>query len=150
MLHGPEWWDNFFLGLAKYAATASKDPSTQTGAVIVDPETKAIVSIGFNGFPRGIADDDRLNDRAIKYEIVVHCEINALVFARRSLEHCTLYTYPFMSCSRCAAIMIQAGITRCVAPIATSEQNERWGENFKLTRQLFVEAGVELLEVPRG
>ena len=33
-----EKWDNYFLGLARYVSSASKDPSTQTGAVIVRPD----------------------------------------------------------------------------------------------------------------
>jgi len=141
-------WDGRFLKLAAEVASWSKDPSTQTGAVIINPRTKSIVSIGFNGFPQGIADDDRLNVREIKYEMIVHCEVNALIFAGRPLTGFSLYTYPFMSCSRCAAIMIQAGISRHVAPIATPAQNDRWGTAFDLTRQLFSEAGLELLEVP--
>ncbi len=143
MSRGIEWWDQFYLGIAKYASTASKDPSTQTGAVIVSPRNR-LVSLGFNGFPEGIADDERLADRETKYEIILHAEVNALVSAARDLHGCTLYTWPLLSCSRCASIMIQAGITRVVAPLNTIE---RWMENLNLSRKLFEEAGIEILEV---
>ena len=46
-------WDMRFLELAALVATWSKDPSTQVGAVIVD-SAKRIVSVGFNGAPRGV------------------------------------------------------------------------------------------------
>lgn len=82
-------WDKRFLQLAKLVSSWSKDPSTQTGAVIVD-DKRRIVSLGFNSFPRRIADDVRLDDRALKYECIVHCEINALVFAQQSVAGCTL------------------------------------------------------------
>ncbi len=145
MSRGKEWWDKWFLGIARYAATASKDPSTQTGAVIVD-EKRRVVSLGFNGFPQSIADDERLQQRTVKYEIIIHGEINALIFAGQSLEGCTLYTYPFLSCSRCASVMIQAGIKRVVAPVIPPSLKDRWGENLELSKSLFAEAGVEVIE----
>ena len=55
-------WDNRFIDLAKLVGSWSKDPSTQVGAVIVDQKNR-IVSVGYNGFPQKISDNDRLNDR---------------------------------------------------------------------------------------
>lgn len=136
-------WELRFLTHAAQVSTWSKDPTTKTGAVLVD-KNHQVISIGFNGFPRGIRDDERLNDRNMKYEMIVHCEINALIFAARDVRGSTLYTYPFISCSRCASVMIQAGITRVVAPKNTID---RWEDNLKLSRILFMEAGVEVLEV---
>ena len=137
-------WDARFLAQAAQVSTWSKDPSTQTGAVIVNSKKK-VLSVGFNGFPQGIKDDWRLGDRGIKYEMIIHCEINALIFAEASLDGCTLYTYPFLSCSRCAAIMIQAGVTRVVAPKAEERPEKTF--NMGLTRALYYEAKVEVLEV---
>jgi dCMP deaminase len=60
---GEGWWDVWFLGLAKYVSTASKDPGTKTGAVIVD-DKRRIVSVGYNGLPRNVEDSpDRLENR---------------------------------------------------------------------------------------
>ena len=73
-------WDIRYQQMAKLVASWSKDPSTRTGAVIVTPQ-KTVVSVGFNGFPRGVADDSRLYDRPIKYQIIVHCEMNAVLTA---------------------------------------------------------------------
>lgn len=132
-------WDRRYVDLAKFVSNWSKDPSTKTGAVIVDPDRR-IVSLGFNGMPQKIADTHaRLHNRELKYQIIVHCERNALIFAQRSVKGCTLYTWPFMSCSVCAAMMIQAGIARHVAPYS---DNPRWAESFKLTQELFAEANV--------
>ena len=136
-------WDDFGLRLAAFMAGESKDPSTKVGAVILDHD-KRVVSVGYNGFPRGVRDDDRLFDRGTKYEMVVHGEANAILFAQRNLHGHTLYTHPFMPCSRCASMIIQVGISRVVAPWS---DNERWVESFKLTRSLLNEAGVELVEV---
>ena len=133
-------WDIRFLELAKLVSSWSKDPSTKVGAVISDNKNR-IVSIGYNGFPVGINDDERLYDRETKYQIIIHGEMNAINFANRSLDNCTLYTYPFEPCSRCASIIIQSGINRVVT---YKNKSDRWEEDFKISRILFNEANVKL------
>lgn len=133
-------WDNRFIDLAYLVGSWSKDPSTKVGAVIVDKNNR-IVSVGYNGFPTGIIDDERLTDRETKYKIVVHGEINAILFASKDLAGCTLYTVPFEPCPRCAGLIIQSGIKRVVAPKNT---NDRWEEDFQISRQLFSESNIEL------
>lgn len=134
-------WDKRFVELARLVASWSLDPSTKTGAVITDPKRR-VLSVGYNGLAQGVEDlPERYNNREIKYKIIVHCERNALLFARGPVEGCTLYTWPFMSCSTCAAMVIQAGIKRCVAPFS---DNERWVAEFELSKQMFKEAGVEV------
>jgi len=140
-LNGDDKWDMRFLQLARFMASFSKDPSTQTGAAIIRPD-RTVVSVGYNGLARGVQDSpERLNNREIKYKVICHCERNAIVFARQDVGGCTLYTWPFMSCAACAAIVIQAGIKRCVAP---RNDNPRWQEDFKLAQQQFAEAGVTM------
>jgi dCMP deaminase len=132
--------------LARFISQWSKDPSTQTGAVIADSKRR-IISVGYNGLAMGVDDTvkERLENRDIKYKVIVHCERNAIIFANRCLDGCTLFTWPFMSCATCAAMVIQAGIKRCVAPYNDAP---RWQEDFKLATQMFKEAGVlvELLD----
>ena len=138
-------WDKRFIELAKLVGSWSKDPSTQVGAVIVD-ENNRIVSVGYNGFPRGIEDNKRLLDREEKYDIIVHAEANALMFSNKSVEGCTLYAWPFQPCSRCAGLIIQSGVKRVVSVV---QQEERWKKNFMLARQLFEESDIilELIHV---
>lgn len=50
-------WDEYFMGVAILAGKRSKDPSTQVGACIVSPDNK-ILSMGYNGFPKGCSDDE--------------------------------------------------------------------------------------------
>lgn len=133
-------WHYRFLNLAKHISEWSQDPSTKVGAVIVDNK-KRIVSIGYNGFPVGIQDDARLNIRDIKYKMIVHAERNALLFANKSLDDCILYTYPFMPCSACAGMIIQSGIKHVISYV---NNNERWAEDFKISEQMFEEAGLTL------
>jgi dCMP deaminase len=146
MRRSKEWWDLYFLDLAATTSKASKDPSTKVGAVIVRPD-RTVVSLGYNGFPRGIADtDERLNDRETKYSLVVHGELNAIMTAREPLHGYTLYTWPFLTCSNCAKQVIQTGIKRVVAPILDLE---RWNDSLSLAQRMYDEAGVawELIDM---
>lgn len=134
-------WNIRFLELANHIAGWSKDPSTKVGAVIVRPD-KTIASVGYNGFPRGVRDyQDRYEDRSIKYPMVVHAEANAIVNAKEPLNGATLYCTLF-PCSSCAGLIIQSGIEVVVTPIPTDEQLDRWGDNMKIARDMFIEGGV--------
>ena len=50
-------WDEYFMGIALLSAKRSKDPNTCVGACIVSPENR-ILSVGYNGMPRGCSDDE--------------------------------------------------------------------------------------------
>jgi dCMP deaminase len=134
------WWDRHFLGIAKAVSKASKDPSTKIGALIVRPD-RSEVSWGYNGFPKGIADTpERLNNREIKYGLVLHGEENALLKARADVAGCTMYIWPLFSCSKCALKIINSGIARVVSPPPTLE---RWKSAYEEAMVLYREAGVQ-------
>ena len=140
-------WDLRFLDLARLVSTWSKDPSTQTGAVIVSPDRR-VVSVGFNGFPQNMIDlPENYSNREEKYSRIVHCEMNALLFAKESTVGCTLYTWPLMSCDRCFVHMAQAGLTRFVAPVPSTEIVSRWGDAMDRVRRYIKETGLELVEL---
>ncbi len=85
------FWDTFFIKMADHAATASKDPSTQVGCVLVD-DKRCVVGPGYNGFPRGVDDKPaRLLDRSTKYLMVQHAEVNAVLNAVAGTEGSTAY-----------------------------------------------------------
>lgn len=139
-------WDCRFLHLAQEVSTWSKDPSTQVGAVIVALD-KSVVSVGYNGFPRGMEDKlELLSNREEKLSRIVHAEVNALITAKQDVTGCTLYTWPFMCCDRCAVQMIQAGITTFVYTKATEEQSKRWQPAFDRVHQYFAECHVQYKE----
>jgi len=114
-------WDEYFMGLALLASTRSKDPDTQTGAVIVDTVSNNIISIGYNGFPCGCDDDlfpwkdaEGLAPLDSKHMYVVHSELNAILNAQGTvLNYCKMYTTLF-PCAECAKAIIQAGICQVI------------------------------------
>ncbi len=107
-------WDEYFMGVAKLAAMRSKDPNTQVGSCIVS-EDNNILSMGYNGFPRGCSDDDFPWAREgetleTKYVYTVHSELNAILNYRGgSLEGAKLYVSLF-PCNECTKAIIQSGI----------------------------------------
>ena len=136
-------WDDRFIELANFIASWSKDPSTQVGAVIANSNTKRVISMGYNGFPAGVEDTaERLGTREIKYEMVVHAESNALLFAGPAAEGCTLYVTPLPPCARCAVLIIQAGISRVVSP-TPDKSKEPWRTQSQISETMFGEAGVQ-------
>jgi dCMP deaminase len=111
-------WDDYFMGVAVLSSMRSKDPSTQVGACIVDPDKK-IVGTGYNGAPRGIEDNSfpwaREGDfLETKYAYVCHAELNAILNStKENLKECTIYVALF-PCNECAKAIIQSGIKKVV------------------------------------
>lgn len=142
--NGVDKWDQRFMDLAKHIAGWSRDPSTKVGAVAVDSR-KRLVASGFNGLSRRIDDSpERLNNRDLRMSLTVHAEINLLVSAERSLRGCTVFVYPMPPCAARASALIQAGISRVVAPAPAPDLADRWGESIELAVMAMREAGVKV------
>ena len=112
-------WDEYFMGLSLLSAMRSKDPSTQVGACIVSDENK-IMSVGYNGFPRGCSDDEfpwersAENSNDTKYPFVCHAELNAILNAGgQDLRGARIFVALF-PCNECAKAIIQSGIKEVV------------------------------------
>ena len=141
-------WDMFWLDMAEKVSTRSKDPSTKVGSVIVGPDQR-FISLGYNGLPEGDDDESWLIDREIKYETIIHGELNAILFAEKSLEGATIYTYPFLPCSRCASVIRQKRIARVVS---FRTDVDRWLKSINLGKQTLARAKhkIEVVEYENG
>ena len=135
-------WDEYFMGVSKLAGMRSKDPNTQVGACIVSDQHK-ILSMGYNGFPKGCSDEDfpweREGDElSTKYAYVTHSELNAILnFRGGSLEGTTLYVSLF-PCNECAKAIIQAGIKTVVY----GEDKYSDSVSVRASKRMFDAAGV--------
>lgn len=142
--------DQYFLSLAEAVAARSKDPSTKVGAVLVDLLGR-VVSTGYNGFPQCMRDhSEHYADREQKYSRIIHAEMNAVLFAGRDLHGCTVYTWPFLSCDRCAVHLLQAGVTRFVTrkcALNSRERWDRWEPVFEKTRAYIKECDAACDEI---
>tara|TARA_E500000178_G_scaffold339713_1_gene381557 strand:+ start:2261 stop:2701 length:441 start_codon:yes stop_codon:yes gene_type:complete len=135
-------WDDRFIRLAQEISTWSKDPSKKIGAIIV--KDKRILATGYNGFPKGIDDaPEKYENRELKYELVVHAEMNAIynaTFNGISLKDSTLYVWGLPVCSECTKGIIQVGINRIV--MAADDVPQRWLDSFKKSSDMFDEANI--------
>ncbi len=105
-------WDEYFINIAEQVALKSKDPSTKTGCVIVDEQYRP-VSFGYNGFIGGCNENKMTQERPTKYHLVLHGEMNAILFAKRDLTNCILYTL-YAPCENCLKHALQAGIKKII------------------------------------
>lgn len=112
-------WDEYFMGISLLSSMRSKDPSTQVGACIVSDDNK-ILSVGYNGFPRGCSDDDFPWERSAeaqndtKYPFVCHAELNAILNSGgQSLVGARIFVALF-PCNECAKAIIQSGIKEVI------------------------------------
>ena len=140
-------WDEYFMGVAKLAGFRSKDPSTQVGSCIVSKDNK-ILSIGYNGLPRGCSDDDfpwaRIGESELdtKYPFVTHSELNAILnYTGGSLHGAKIYVSLF-PCNECAKAIIQSGIKTVVF-----DSNKYDGTpSVEASKKMFKASGVECIQ----
>jgi dCMP deaminase len=148
-------WDEYFMILAKMAATRSTCISRPTGAVIV--KNKQVLSTGYNGSMPGIAhctDEGACFRRssgagdAGKYDNCrsAHAEANALAQAAKNginVDGATAYVtlYP---CYVCTKLLVQSGIKKVFYEYeyksTDSKRDKLWEEALK-------QAGLEIGKV---
>lgn len=145
----------WYFKIARTIAEASCDKSTKVGCIVVGPD-KEIRAQGYNGFPRGVDDEDpKWHQRPAKYDYVIHAEANAVANAARTganLKGCTAYvTAP--PCCDCAGLLINAGISKVVWPaiyndgLTSQTMDDRWKEKFQRALDLFSAARVETIVI---
>ena len=136
-------WDEYFMGVALLSGMRSKDPNTQVGACIVSRDNK-ILSMGYNGFPKGCEDDEFPWERdgdanETKYPFVTHAELNAILNYRGgSLEGAKIYVALF-PCNECAKAIIQCGIKEVIY------DQDKYGDTpgVKASKRMMDAAGVK-------
>ncbi|HEY6139542.1 MAG TPA: dCMP deaminase family protein [Thermoanaerobaculia bacterium] len=107
-------WDEYFMGIARQAATRSTCPRKHVGAVIVRDRT--VLSTGYNGSIRGLP---HCEDGGCVMEeghciTTVHAEANAILQAAKngvSVDGAEIYTTA-SPCWNCFKLIANAGIRR--------------------------------------
>lgn len=142
--HMNDRWIGYFMGMAAFVATKSKDPAIKVGCVVVGPHHD-VRATGYNGFARRVLDlPERYADRDTKLKMVVHAEANAVAAAARAgaaMYGCVAFlTMP--PCPQCAALLVQAGVVKIVSP--PIDEDSRWAELNRLAANMCREAGVRV------
>lgn len=108
-------WDEYYMGLVFFICCRSKDPSTQVGAIIINPNNRPL-GMGYNGAPAAIPDDQINWSRPHKYVYIEHAEPNAIRHATKgigSLKGATIYCTN-MPCNDCMREIVIEGFSRVV------------------------------------
>lgn len=142
-------WNEYFMRMVDLAKSKSKDRSTQVGAVIVG-EGNTVLSMGYNGFPRGIDDNvESRHERPIKYLWVEHSERNAIYAAARNgvkINGATMYVSCCGApCADCCRAIIQSGIKKVVVMAGEFEGKGSWTESCTVGKEMLLEAGVQIV-----
>ena len=139
-------WDAYFMQIAADVAKRATCDRKLVGAVIVNPKHR-IVATGFNGAPAGLPHCDDVGHELKEIDgrqscvRTLHAESNAIDYAGREAEGCTLYV-TVIPCYDCAKRIVNVGINTVVF----GEFYE--SRNTGLTLDLFKAAGVNVTRAP--
>lgn len=139
-----------YFRLVKFMANMfSKDPSTKVGALFLKPKSLEILTLGYNGMPRGINERDATRwERPKKYELTEHAERNAIYNSARNGVSllgsiCVVTMFP---CHDCARGIINSGASAVVCENYNENENhERWRNSWNTSMEMFVEAGIDVI-----
>ena len=141
-------WNKRNLNLAYYISKWSRDPNRKCGAVIIGKDNTE-KAIGYNGLPNNVdlnnSNIKKRYEKPQKYMWVEHAERNAIYTAGRngvSLDGCKMYVTYFPCCD-CARAIIQSGIKEVYSP-KPDWRHHKWGESWKVSKQMFNECGVKI------
>jgi len=143
-------WDEYFMGIAELSAQRSKDPKTQVGCCIVDSKTRHILSIGYNGLPYGMNDDDfswedSEDQLKSKHSYVVHAEANAILNASQSIDGALVYITMF-PCNECAKLLAQKRVKKIIY------RDSKYFDKVegKIAINILSNAGIEIIQYLKG
>lgn len=149
-MHKASKQDKLWVDLARRVSLESKDRSTKVGAALVMPEDRALISTGWNGFPRGVNDNvEARHERPAKYLYTEHAERNAIYNAAR-LGIKTKGSWLYLSsslpiCCDCARAIVQAGIEKVLRSSMEIQVNRDW--SLIDSYAILIEGGVDTIQL---
>ena len=145
-------WQRRWADMLRLTASWSEDVSSQYAALIVDPRN-VLISLGYNGIPRGIKLREEYHLRPDKYDYFIHAEINCLLQTTSNITKCTLYLIR-PPCAQCAGAIIQSGLKDIryiedhdINDPRFLEESTGWRESVSTAYSMLMEAGVYIEKV---
>lgn len=157
-------WHLRYMQMARLVSNWSKHPEFQVGAVATG-DFGQILSTGFNGWPRGVVDEENGRDRTNRsgFSYSIHAEANVIYNANlngTSLKGASVYVYPMFPCVECAKALVQVGVTDLVyehelpterQPLAGGIQvDPKWIESWQRAQDMMHEAGVNMINLSKS
>ena len=133
-----------FVPVIQAVAAMSKNPKRKVGAGIFTFDY-SLVATGFNDLSKGIPHMPATYIQPTKDKYLAHAEENAIAQAAKyghATNMCIMLTTGLEPCSRCARLIVQAGIIEVYSP-ASEVLDDKWGEDFLFARHILAEGGVK-------
>lgn len=137
-----------WIPVVQAVSQLSRDTGTKVGAIAFSDDCD-ILSVGYNGHPRGVSDFPERSERPEKYLWTAHAEENMVAQAARkgiSLVGSTVIISPLYPCMACSRMMIQAGVKNIVVH-SHGVVNSRWIEEQEKALTMLKEAGITVSNV---
>ncbi len=106
-------WNEYFINIAKIISLKSKDKKRQVGAILVSEKDNRILSTGYNGLPANIDDNINWNNRELVHSMIIHAEMNCILYANNKYENSILYS-TLSPCKDCIKIIAAAKIKKII------------------------------------
>lgn len=106
-------WNEYFINIAKIVSLKSKDIKRQVGAILVSQKDNRILSTGYNGLPSNINDNIDWNNRELVHSMIIHAEMNCILYASSKFENAILYS-TLSPCKDCIKIIAAANIKKII------------------------------------
>lgn len=103
-------FNEYFMNIAQQVKLRSPD-IIKVGAIIVSNKNNTIISTGYNGAPRNCNDSIDWTDRSLVRSVVIHAEMNAILYAQSRFEDSTMYI-TMSPCSQCIKLIAAANIKK--------------------------------------
>lgn len=108
-------WDEYFMNIAYTISLKSKDKK-KVGAILVSLNNNRILSTGYNGLPAGINDDINWTNRELVHSMIIHAEMNCILYSNNKFENSILYC-TLSPCKDCIKIIAAACINKVIYDI---------------------------------
>jgi len=106
-------WNMYFMKIAEVVKIRSND-FTKVGAVLVSMIDNRIISTGYNSLRAGMNDVNiDWSNRELINAIVIHAEMNAIIYAQSKFEDSILYT-TMSPCKACLKIISSTKIKKVI------------------------------------
>jgi dCMP deaminase len=139
--------EKYYKLAKKFAELFSKDPSTKVGCIFLAPESYQVLSMGYNGMPRGVNETiPERWEKPQKYMWCEHAERNTIANASRHgtpLQN-SIAIVTMFPCADCARLIIQSGVKTLI----TKKPNlgsKNWGLSFQYSSTMLEEANISII-----
>jgi dCMP deaminase len=105
-------WNEYFMKMCNIVKLRSKDPKRQVGSILVSDDNR-IISTGYNALKKGSNDDIDWSNRELVHLLVLHAEVNCLLYATSKFENTTLYS-TLSPCNHCIKLIASSGVKKII------------------------------------